>query len=496
MTTTQNFLAFDLGAESGRALLGKFDGERFTLQDLHRFSNGPVRLFNSLHWDALRLWSEIKQGIALAVQQTGGQVRSLGLDTWGVDFGLLDRHGLLIGNPYHYRDSRTDGMVEAAFARVSRAEIFRQTGIQFMQLNSLYQLLSMAINNAPALGSAQTFLTMPDLFNYWLTGAKVCEFSNTTTTQCYDPQQRYWAFQLLQQLGIPTHIFPPIVQPGTNLGNLLPTVAADVGVAIPVIAPACHDTGSAVAGVPASGPNFAWISSGTWSIVGANVNEAVINEQSLAFNFTNEGGVNGTFRFSKNVAGLWLVQECRRTWARQGEEYSYADLTAAAAQAQPFTAVFDPDHGAYLKPSAPGDEMPQRIQARCSATGEPTPTNKGQLIRSILESLALKYRWVIEKLELMLGQRLEPIHIVGGGTQNQLLCQLTADATRRAVVAGPVEATALGNLLVQAMAMGAIGSMAEGSEVIRHSFEVKTYEPAGDSSRWDEAYTRLLKVME
>jgi rhamnulokinase len=370
-----------------------------------------------------------------------------------------------------------------------------QTGIQFMQLNSLYQLLALAVKQAPALASAQTFLTMPDLFNFWLTGRKVCEFSIATTTQCYDPRQRYWAFTLLQRLGIPTHIFPEIVQPGSVIGELAPLVAAEVGAVGQVIAPACHDTGSAVAAVPTQGEHFAWISSGTWSIIGAEVGEAVINAQSLDFNFTNEGGVNGTFRFSKNVAGLWLVQECRRTWARQGEEYSYSELTALARQAKPFQAVTDPDHPVYLKPSEPGDDMPARIRTRCQASGEALPESHGALIRAILESLALKYRWVIEKLELMLGYRLDPIHIVGGGTQNQLLCQLTADATGRTVLAGPVEATALGNLIVQAMAVGAVGSLAEGRAVIRRSFDVITYEPARDRAGWDEAYGRLLNGM-
>ena len=498
MSTTHDLLAFDLGAESGRALLGRFDGDRLALDDIHRFPNTPVRVPDGLHWDVLRLWGEIKQGIALARQQPGANLRSLGLDTWGVDFGLLDRTGALIGNPYHYRDSRTDGMMDAAFARVPRAEIFAQTGIQFMPINTLYQLVALVQQQAPALEIAQTFLTIPDLFNYWLTGRKVCEFSNATTTQCYNPIQRQWALPMLEALGVPTHIFPEIVQPGTLLGELLPGVAAEVGLGegLPVIAPACHDTGSAVAAAPAAGADFAWISSGTWSIVGAEVPDAVVNEQSLAFNFTNEGGVNHTFRLSKNVAGLWIVQECRRAWARQGADHSYAELTALAAQASPFQALIDPDDLRFLKPSEPGDEMPDRVRGLCRATGQPIPESWGEVIRCVLESLALKYRWVLEKLETILGRRLEPIHIVGGGTQNGLLCQFTADATGRPVVAGPVEATAIGNLIVQAMAAGLVGSLAQGRELVRRSFEVTTYEPATARDGWEAAYARLVTLVE
>jgi rhamnulokinase len=495
MSNTQDYLAFDLGAESGRAILGSFDGERLTLRDLHRFPNTPTRLPSGLHWDVLSLWREIQHGIAAANQQTSGAVSSIGLDTWGVDFGLLDHTGALLGNPHHYRDSRTDGMLDLAFQRVPRAEIFEQTGIQFMQINSLYQLLSLGVNHSPILKIAQTFLTIPDLFNYWLTGRKTCEFSNATTTQCYNPRQRTWAFDLLQRLQIPTHIFPEIIQPGEVLGELTPMVLAETGLArsVPVVAPACHDTGSAVAAIPAQGDNYAWISSGTWSIVGAEVAEAVVNEQSLRHNFTNEGGVNSTFRLSKNVAGLWIVQECRRTWARTGEEHSYPALTAMAAQAAPFHSIIDPDHARYLKRSEPGDDMPGRIRLQCQATGEPVPEGKAAVIRCVLESLALKYRWVLENLESLMGCSLNPIHIVGGGTQNQLLCQFTADATGRQVIAGPVEATTAGNLVVQAMALGQLGSLREGRDLIRRSFAVTTYEP-GAGAPWDEAYGRLLAV--
>jgi rhamnulokinase len=492
--TTSGFLALDLGAESGRAVLGNFDGARLELSEVHRFANDPVRLRDGLHWDVLRLWSEIKEGIVRAARGHGAELASIGIDTWGVDFGLLDRSGALIGNPYHYRDSRTDGLVEEAFRRVPRAEIFEATGIQFMQINTLYQLLSMVIGHAPALEIAETFLTIPDLLNYWLIGQTVCEFSNATTTQCYDPRQADWAHGLLHRMGIPTTMMPPIVPPGADLGPVLPAVAAEVGLpadaATRVIAPACHDTGSAVAAVPAACPGFAWISSGTWSIVGAELPSPVIDQKSLRYNFTNEGGVNGTFRLSRNVMGLWLVQECRRTWARQGQELGYDALTAMAARARPFRAVIDPDYSEFL---SPGD-MPGRIRAFCRRTDQEVPSSKGAILRCALESIALKYRWVLDRLEEMLGRRLEPLHIVGGGTKNELLSQFTADATGRHVFAGPVEATAIGNVLVQMMAAGHVTSLHEARSVVSQSFELAHYEP-GPRDQWDAAYERLLALL-
>lgn len=492
MSDRLNFLAFDLGAASGRAMLGGFDGERLRLSEVHRFPNGPVRLPDGLHWDVLRLWSEIKEGLTLAAQERGVELAGVGLDTWGVDFGLLDRDGALISNPYHYRDRRTDGMLEEAFRRVPREEIFERTGIQFMQINSLYQLLSMAVDGSPLLDVAETFLTMPDLFNYWLTGRRVCEFSIATTTQCYDPRQDNWATSLLGRLDIPTHIFPEIVPPGTVLGDLSASVAEETGVGgPPVIAPACHDTGCAVAAVPAEAERFVYISSGTWSLMGAELRQAAIDEESLAAGFTNEGGVGGTFRFLKNITGLWLVQECRRAWARQGEEFSYDDLTEMATQAEPFRSIVDPDDDAFLRPG----DMPSRIRAFCERTGQPAPREKGAVIRCALEGLALKYRRVLGQLEGILDRRLSPVHIVGGGTQNELLNRFTADATGRRVVTGPVEATAAGNVIAQAMALGHIGSLEEGRRVVRNSFDLATYEPNGGPG-WDEAYDRFLSLME
>ncbi len=491
MTRAPNFLALDLGAESGRAMLGQLQDKQLTLTEVHRFQNVTVRLPDGLHWDTLRLWTDIKEGICLAGRQVNGQLASVGVDTWGVDFGLLDRNGVLIGTPYHYRDNRTDGMFEEAFRLVPKEEVFEQTGIQFLTLNSLFQLLAMVLQKSPALDIAQTFLLTPDLFNYWLCGSKVSEFSIATTSQCYDTGKGEWSWRLLERLGIPRHIFPEVVPSGTVLGELSPWVADEVGLCgAAVVAPACHDTGSAVAGIPASNRDFAWISSGTWSIVGAELPRPIINHKALEFNLTNEGGYGPTWRFCRNVMGLWLVQQCRRTWAQQGEEHSYQELTAMAAQSARLQSFVDPDCSDFLKPG----DMPSRIREYCHRTGQPVPQTKGEVVRCALESIALRYRWIIERLEEALEHRLDPIHIVGGGTKNQLLSQLAADALGRQVVTGPIEATALGNVIVQAIAMGHLGSLAEGRELVRLSFPVQTLEPC-DRSGWDDAYGRFLELM-
>jgi rhamnulokinase len=348
----------------------------------------------------------------------------------------------------------------------------------------------MIVNQSRVLEVTHTLLTMPDLINYWLCGQKVCEFSIATTTQCFDPRQRMWANPLLERMHIPTRIFPELVEPGTVLGNTTPWVAEETGATCAVIAPASHDTGSAVAAVPAQGQNFAWISSGTWSIMGTELREPVINQASLNFNFTNEGGVNGTFRFSKNIAGLWLVQESRRTWAAEGGNLSYSDLTEMASQADPLVSVIDPDCLDFIKPG----DMPARIRAFCQRTGQPVPNSKGAIIRCVLEGLALKYRWVLERLEEIVGRPLAPIHIVGGGAQNRLLNQFTADATERLVVAGPVEATAIGNILMQALALGQLNSLEGARAVVRRSFVPDVFEPVRQAD-WDDAYERLLQVM-
>ena len=495
MRVPTNYLAVDLGAESGRTIIGQFDGSRIHLIENHRFPNGAISVpeysgRSSLRWDILRLWSEMKEGIRGAVRKEGLALASIGIDTWGLDFALLDRKGALLSTPFNYRDKRTDGVMEKAFQRISRKEMFELTGIQFMPINSVFQLYSMVLDDAPEMQLAQKFLTIPDLLNFWLTGQAVCEFTNATTTQCYDPRQRYWSQPLLASLRIPEQIFPEVILPGTLLGPLSEPIAEELGTQAAVVAPACHDTGSAVAAVPADTEDFAWISSGTWSVLGTNLGEPLINSQSLDFNFTNEGGIGGSYRFSKNVMGLWLVQECRRMWASEGEEHSYSDLTSLASTARPLVSIIDPDYPEFLHHG----DMPARVREYCRRTSQPVPESKGALIRCLLESIALKYRVVLERLELMTGRRSGMIHIVGGGTKNTLLNQFTADSTGRRVVAGPVEATATGNILMQAIALGHIGSLEEGREIVRQSSELSVYEP-GDQSPWDEAYGRLLELM-
>jgi len=484
------YLAVDLGAESGRVVAGHFDGERIGLEEVHRFPNGPVSVRGTLQWDILRLWSDVKVGLGKAAQEYGRRIAGIGLDTWGVDFGLLDANDELLGNPYHYRDSRTDGMMEVAFQKVPRAEVFEQTGIQFMQLNSLFQLVAMVEARSPQLEVARRFLNVPDLLNFWLTGRKANEFSIATTSQCYDPRTGQWATALLERLGIPTGMFGQIVPPGTVLGCLLPDLAAELGgLQTSVIAPATHDTGSAVAAVPMDPENAIYLSSGTWSLMGVEVRQPVINEAMLAYNLTNEGGVGGTFRLLKNIMGLWLVQECRREWLRHGQDHDYSEMVEMAAAAPAFGSLVYPGDDGFLHPG----DMPAQIQAFCRATGQRVPESKGEILRCALESLALEYRWVAERLDELTGKRLGTIHIIGGGSKNELLDQFAADATGRTVVAGPVEATALGNVLVQAIALGDIGSIVSGREVVRRSFDLKIFEPH-DSGAWGEAYERYLRI--
>jgi rhamnulokinase len=487
---TLRLLAFDLGAESGRAMIGHFDGQLLELEEIHRFSNTPVRLDRGLYWDVLRLWSDIQQGLAKAADLYGGSLVSIGLDTWGVDFGLLASDDSLLGNPYHYRDRRTNGMLELAFSKVPREEIYQKTGIQFMQLNSLYQLLAMASTNSPVLAAAETFLNMPDLFNFWLTGRKASEFTIATTSQCYDPISGDWAYNLIESLDIPTKIFRPIIQPGTVIDRVRPSLSDEIGCGqIAVVAPACHDTGSAVAAVPAEIREYIYLSSGTWSLMGVEVDKPVITAESLKYNFTNEGGVNGTFRLLKNIMGMWLLQECRRVWGRRGRLYSYDELTSMAEAAPAFGPLVYPGDNRFL---APGD-MPTLIQSYCKESGQEVPQSEGAIVRTILESLALEYRWVAERLDKITGKRRDTIHIIGGGSRNRLLNQFTADATMRKVVAGPVEATAAGNLLIQALALGHLASIEECRAVVRRSFDVETYEP-GNSQPWDAAYERYVNM--
>jgi rhamnulokinase len=483
-------LAFDLGAESGRGVLGLFDGARLRLEVVHRFPNGPVRTLDTLHWDVLRLYGEMLAALRRCAAEHGG-LDGIGVDTWGVDFALLGRGGTLLGNPRHYRDPHTEGVMEEAFARVPRAEVFRQTGLQFMRFNTLFQLLALQRDRSPLLDVAEMLLFMPDLFHYFFTGIKVNEFTDASTSQLYDPSARGWAYDLVQRFGLPGRVLGTIVQPGTVLGPLRASVATETGLRpVPVVAPASHDTGSAVAAVPASGESWAYISSGTWSLMGAELPAPLINDPVQHYNFTNEGGVGGTIRFLKNVMGLWLVQECRRAWERAGRSYTYPELMQLAAAAPPFVSLIDPDDASFILPAS----MPAAIADYCRRTGQPAPAEPGAVVRCALESLALRYRWVLERLEELLGRRLDVIHVVGGGCQNTLLCQFAADACNRRVMAGPVEATAIGNVLVQALGLRLLGSLAEAREVVRQSFEVVPYEPQNPDA-WQGPYERFQRYL-
>ncbi|HJT79114.1 MAG TPA: rhamnulokinase family protein [Gemmataceae bacterium] len=486
----KRLLAFDLGAESGRGVLGRFDGQRLGLEVVHRFPNGPVRTLETMHWDVLHLYGEMLAALRRCAAEHDG-LDSVGVDTWGVDFALLGRNNTLLGNPRHYRDPHTEGVMEHAFTRVSRAEIFRQTGLQFMRFNTLFQLLALQRDRSPLLDVAENLLFMPDLFHFFFTGVKVNELTDASTSQMYDPRARGWAHTMVQAFDLPVHVLGSLVAPGTVLGPLRPAVATETGLApVPVIAPASHDTGSAVAAVPASGASWAFISSGTWSLMGAELPEPLINDKVQECNFTNEAGVGGTTRFLKNVMGLWLVQECRRAWERAGRAYSYDELARLAAEAPPFVSLVDPDNPAFILPA----NMPAALADFCRRTGQPVPTEPGSVVRCALESLALRYRWVLARLEELLGRRLDVIHVVGGGCRNTLLCQLTADACDRPVHAGPVEATAIGNVLVQALGLGLLGSLADAREVVRRSFEVTVYHPR-EPERWHDPYARFLRTL-
>jgi rhamnulokinase len=488
----KTFLAFDLGAESGRAISGTWDGAQLAIEQLHRFPNRPVRVHNHLYWDILALQANLEDGLAAHAARHGTDLASLGIDTWGVDFALLDRDDTLAGLPHHYRDRRTSGMIDVAFGMLPREAIFELTGVQFIEINTLYQLLAMRHANAAALASAKTLLMIPDLFNFWLSGVKTSEWTIASTTQMTDPRTRQWSRPLLDALDLPFDILPPIVEPGTVLGTLLPSVASRTGFAQAtpqIIAPASHDTGSAIAAVPATTPNFGYISSGTWSLVGVEAHEPAMGAAALRYNFTNEGGIDNTYRVLKNISGLWLVQECRRSWARNGTQWSYGDLTEHAAKAPAFRSLLDPAHPSLVAP----DDMPTAIQERCAVLGQPIPDEPGAFVRCALESLALAYRQTFDQLAEVRGIGIDSIHIVGGGSQNRLLCQFTADACGVPVIAGPVEATALGNLLVQMIAHGTISSLTEAREIVRRSAPTERFEPTNHDA-WNDAYGRFLQL--
>ncbi len=490
MAEIKKYIAVDLGAESGRVMLGSVSLDKLVLDEIHRFDNGPIEEHGSLRWDFDRLFYEIKSGISKAARAAGAQVWGIGVDSWGVDFGLLDVDGKLIENPYHYRDSQTNGMMERAFEMMSKRDIYENTGIQFMQLNSLYQLLAMRLNNSIALAKANKLIFIADLVSYFLCGKIFAEYTLASTSQFMDMSTGKWSKEILDRLSLPIHIMPKVVEPGIVVSQLSGRIGIELRCGpIPVIAIGSHDTASAVVAVPATGDsNWAYLSSGTWSLMGVEVPRAIVDDKTFEYEFTNEGGVAKTIRLLKNIMGLWLMQECRRQWQREGTDLSYADLAALAEQAEPFARHIDVDYSGFL---APGD-MPKRINDYLTETGQEPIDDKGQMIRTILESLALKYRSVMEAIEDATGNKIEILHIVGGGIQNELLCQFTANALDKKVITGPIEATASGNILMQAKATRQIISLAQARDIVRSSFKLKEYQPQ-DASLWREQYEKSKK---
>ncbi len=499
----KTYLAIDMGASSGRHILGRFDGSRIALEEVYRFENGTCDLGGSLYWNLPGLWHHVQAGLRAAKERSSSPICSVGVDTWGVDYALLGRGDVLLGNPYAYRDPRTNDAMERAFQTVSREEIFRQSGLQFMQFNTLYQFLAMKWSNSPLLDVLESFLMIPDLFHWLLSGVKSNEFTNATTTQFYDPIRGDWAKPLLEAFGLPTHFLGKISPPGTVLGPLRKSVEKETGLTgLNVVLPGTHDTASAVMSVPtqsATGKtDWAYISLGTWALMGIESPKPVVDATVSGLNFTNEGGVGGTMRLLKNISGLWLIQECRRTWVQQGKKNSsglpwdWEDLNRMSATARPLESFINPDAKDFLGPT----DMPEAIRQFCKNTGQKVPESEGAILRCALDSIAMKFRQVLEMCEKIGGNRIETIHIVGGGTKNLQLCQAAADATGRRVVTGPIEATAIGNLMMQAVAAGDVKDINEARSVIRDSFEVVEFHATAEHAKaFDDAYERFLKII-
>jgi len=501
--THKTYLAIDMGASGGRHLAGQFDGKTLTLKELYRFENGPIDLAGTFYWNLPSLWTHVQEGLKAAGAAVGKEIVSVGVDTWGVDFALLGRGDTLLGNPVCYRDARTDGIMEKAFDIVPKSEVFRQSGLQFMQFNTLYQLLAMKQARSPLLDVAESFLMMPDLFHWLLSGIKSNEFTNATTTQFFDPVRKDWAMPMLERFDLPTRLFQPVSLPGTVLGSFRPALVEATGLkSTKIVLPGSHDTASAVMSVPTASPtgqtDWAYISLGTWALMGIESPKPVVNDTVAQLNFTNEGGVGGTMRILKNICGMWLLQECRRTWNQQGRKgktglpLDWNDLNDMAQEAKPFVSFIDPDAREFLGPT----DMPRAIVEFCRKTGQPVPDSEGGIVRCALDSLALKFRQALEMCETIGGRRIETIHIVGGGTQHGQLCQAAADACGCRVVAGPIEATAIGNMMMQAVADGAVANIEEARHVIRSSFDVAEYLPATQrAGEWSDAYERFMAVL-
>ena len=492
MAELTKVLAFDFGASSGRAMLFTFDGEKLSIEEMHRFSNDPVMAGNSFHWDVLRLFFEIKQGINKTVLAGHKDIKAIGIDTWGVDFGLFDKNGKLLGNPYHYRDTRTSGMIDLADQMMGKKYIFDETGNQFNFFNRLFQFKPMKKENDPVLGIADKMLFMPDIFNYLLTGVMKNEYSIASTSQLLNVKTKDWDKELMEKAGIPTDIFGEIVMPGTVIGELSDDICEELGCPkIPVVAVGSHDTASAVASVPVTEDyKYAYISTGTWALMGSELDSPNVTDTTFQYDFTNEGGVCGKIRFLKNIMGLWIIQESKRQWAREGKNFTFDDLEQAAWSAEPFQSFIDPDCEDF---AAPGN-MPRRIREFCKRTGQHVPEGEGEIIRCVAQSLAFKFRMVADAIEDITKEPLSAVHMVGGGIKDTMVCRFTASATGKTVLAGPVEATSTGNAVVQLMALGKIGSLTEGRQIVKNSFPVKTYEPE-DAENWNKAYEAYKKIV-
>ncbi|OGF50192.1 MAG: hypothetical protein A2231_01780 [Candidatus Firestonebacteria bacterium RIFOXYA2_FULL_40_8] len=487
----ERYIAFDFGAGSGRAVLGELTQEnKLNLSELHRFSNASVELNKTLYWNTLSQYTEIKNGLRKFAAEYKKAPKAVGIDTWGVDFGFIDNKGKLIDNSVSYRDKRTDNLPEKFFKLLTREKLYGLTGIQIMQINTVFQLFALSLSKDRALKTAKSLLFTPDLLNYFLTGEKAAEFTISTTSQLYNPVSRRFEKKIFEKLGVDINLMQKIVLPGKKIERILPEICSDTNLpfGVPVIAVASHDTASAIAAIPAVSDNFVYISSGSWSLIGFETDKPCINENSVKFNYTNEGGVDGTFRVLKNINGLWLIQEIKRMLDKK-REHSFVELTKLAEKAKPFTAVIDPNYPGFLSPK----DMIKEIQSYCLKTGQAVPKDEGSIVRTVLESLALAYRRAIEEIIVLKGKKPDCIHIIGGGSNNRLLNRFTAEATGLNVFAGPSEATSAGNILVQAMGMGRLKSLKEIREVSKKSFTPEEYVP-GNSGRFDEAYKVFLKI--
>jgi len=487
---TRKYIAFDIGASNGRCIIGSFNGSTITLEEINRFENGYVQTLDHYYWNILHIFNEVKNSLRKTATSCKHEIASVGVDTWGLDFALFDKQGSMISNPFCYRDPQTNGMIEEACKRMPRKEIFDITGVQFMQINTLYQLLSMVVRKSPLINIADKFLMIPDIINFWLCGKAVCEYTNASNTQLLDAEKRDWSFPLINAMGIPAHIFPEIIQAGQILGDVKKSILDELGLnSLPVIATVTADTGAAVASVPAEVSNFAYLSSGTWGLLGVEIPEPKLTDHVLEYNFGNEGGIYSTIRLLRNIPNLWLVQECKRIWTLNGKNYSWEDLIKLAGEAQPFQSFVDPDQPQFLIP----EDMPETIKETCRSSGQQVPKTDGDVIRTCLESLAFKYKHTIDKLTKILGYEPENLHIIGGGTKNKMLCQFAANACNMPVIVGPEEATALGNIMLQMIALGDLRNHTEGRDLIRHSFPTEQFYPQAPA-KWESEYKKFLSV--